>query len=344
MLFLFFFFFFSSRRRHTRYIGDWSSDVCSSDLQIPACTTSGQTGCIDPNMQAFIKLFPAANADPNTTGGYNYVQAEIFSQNNRQWAIRGDWNISDNTKVFVRYNYQREIQLFPVGLWWRNGDQVPYPTPIQGKNKSNSTSGTITHVFSPTMTNETVMAYTFVGFPNVFADPKKVDRANVGYGYAGVFGNGVSQIPSFGNSGEAALIFNPGGFEAGGASAGLYANKWMPSVSDTATKVIRNHTFKAGFFYEWIRNAQPANNNTNGQALVSVGNTFSYGNEYADLLTGNLNSYGETNFNRLNDISYNTVEFFGQDSWKATRRLTVELGLRATHFSPWVDDENFGYS
>src|SRR5436189_4233605 len=27
------FFFFSSRRRHTRYIGDWSSDVCSSDLR-----------------------------------------------------------------------------------------------------------------------------------------------------------------------------------------------------------------------------------------------------------------------------------------------------------------------
>src|SRR5437762_13415521 len=34
MFFLFCFFFFSSRRRHTRYIGDWSSDVCSSDLMI----------------------------------------------------------------------------------------------------------------------------------------------------------------------------------------------------------------------------------------------------------------------------------------------------------------------
>src|SRR5436189_1536639 len=32
VFFLFLFFFFSSRRRHTRYIGDWSSDVCSSDL------------------------------------------------------------------------------------------------------------------------------------------------------------------------------------------------------------------------------------------------------------------------------------------------------------------------
>src|SRR2546426_4111794 len=29
---LFIFFFFSSRRRHTRLQGDWSSDVCSSDL------------------------------------------------------------------------------------------------------------------------------------------------------------------------------------------------------------------------------------------------------------------------------------------------------------------------
>src|SRR5215210_8253627 len=30
---IYIFFFFSSRRRHTRYIGDWSSDVCSSDLR-----------------------------------------------------------------------------------------------------------------------------------------------------------------------------------------------------------------------------------------------------------------------------------------------------------------------
>src|SRR5215467_2549207 len=32
MVYNLFFFFFSSRRRHTRLQGDWSSDVCSSDL------------------------------------------------------------------------------------------------------------------------------------------------------------------------------------------------------------------------------------------------------------------------------------------------------------------------
>src|SRR4051794_41859479 len=45
-------FFFSSRRRHTRWTGDWSSDVCSSDLSTlrrscrgPAGTAEG--GCPD---------------------------------------------------------------------------------------------------------------------------------------------------------------------------------------------------------------------------------------------------------------------------------------------------------
>ena len=74
---------------------------------------------IDPNMQALMKLYPAPNADPNATGGYNYVQAETFNQNNTQWMTRVDYSISDNTKLFVRYNLQRETQQFPVGLWWR---------------------------------------------------------------------------------------------------------------------------------------------------------------------------------------------------------------------------------
>src|SRR5262245_19547232 len=42
----FFFFFFSSRRRHTRCLSDWSSDVCSSDLDGGGCqrTMSADAG------------------------------------------------------------------------------------------------------------------------------------------------------------------------------------------------------------------------------------------------------------------------------------------------------------
>src|SRR3989454_9172638 len=43
------FFFFSSRRRHTRLQGDWSSDVCSSDL-VP-CGTTGEAATLTPAEQ-----------------------------------------------------------------------------------------------------------------------------------------------------------------------------------------------------------------------------------------------------------------------------------------------------
>src|SRR5947199_5740836 len=42
---IFFFFFFSSRRRHTRCLSDWSSDVCSSDLEMNPATAPSSRNC-----------------------------------------------------------------------------------------------------------------------------------------------------------------------------------------------------------------------------------------------------------------------------------------------------------
>src|SRR2546426_1947779 len=42
----FFFFFFSSRRRHTRLQGDWSSDVCSSDLYLVTSVVGGRVEAV----------------------------------------------------------------------------------------------------------------------------------------------------------------------------------------------------------------------------------------------------------------------------------------------------------
>src|SRR5256885_8744852 len=54
-------FFFSSRRRHTRLQGDWSSDVCSSDLDSTDLVTSGieHRALIGPTQVAV--LDPAGN-------------------------------------------------------------------------------------------------------------------------------------------------------------------------------------------------------------------------------------------------------------------------------------------
>src|SRR5437762_14358745 len=55
-----FYFFFSSRRRHTRYIGDWSSDVCSSDLNIigegpPAKASAARENGVCPHFKTRVR-------------------------------------------------------------------------------------------------------------------------------------------------------------------------------------------------------------------------------------------------------------------------------------------------
>ncbi len=300
---------------------------------------------IDPNTQALMRNYPLPNANPNATGGYNWLDDLLFNQNNIQWLTRIDYSISDNTKLFVRYNLQKETQLFPIGLWSATKTQaLPYPTPIEGRNQSHSISASLTHVFNPTMTNEAVFGYTYIAFPNVFKDPTKVDRKNVGYNYQGLFKNGVTQLPNIAASGEVASIGTNGGFEVGGSARGLYADKFMPSFSDTVSKLWGKHTFKAGIFWENIRNTQPNSSNTQGSLSVTNTNSNSLGNAYADLLVGNLNSYTESSFNRINDISYLTVEGFLQDSWKVNKRLTLDLGVRITHFTPWADNLGFGFA
>ncbi len=299
----------------------------------------------DPGGQVLMNLFPMPNANPNSNGGYNYVKDIQFNQNMYQWLTRVDYSISDNTKLFVRYNLQNELQQFPVSLWWRQGISVPYPTPIESPNQSQSISASLTHVFNPTLTNEFVFGYTYINFPNNFQDPAKVNRTDLGYPYKGLYKNGVQQIPSmlsWGNS-EFANIFNPGGFEAGG-SQGLYATKYLPSVSDSITKVAGTHTLKFGFYYEFDINVQPNNGYSNGLLVQAPWAGNGSGNPYADLLLGRTANYEEQNFNNLHNEAYNTAEYFIQDSWKVTRRLTLDLGMRVSHFGQWYDRQGLGFA
>src|SRR2546430_9241066 len=47
-------FFFSSRRRHTRFDCDWSSDVCSSDLERDEAPGAALRACVAVGVGAFL--------------------------------------------------------------------------------------------------------------------------------------------------------------------------------------------------------------------------------------------------------------------------------------------------
>ena len=219
---------------------------------------------IDPNGQALLRLLPRPNADPAQTGGYNYVESIELDQNMQQWLTRVDVNVSDNTRIFARYNLQTETQNFPVGLWWRNANQVPYPTAVTAPNRSHSATTSLTHVFGPSLTSESTFAATFIDFPNQLEDPSRVSRSALGYTNPGIYDSGLDQIPSMTGWGNGPTMFNPGGFDPV-----LFAKKWLISGAQSVTKVSGAHTMKAGAYYEWVNNSQPGNGDSNGRLVPS---------------------------------------------------------------------------
>jgi hypothetical protein len=295
------------------------------------------TSEIDPGGEVLLNLFPQPNADANATGGFNYVDNLLVDQNGYQALGRVDANISDTTKLFVRYNMQRETQPFVIGLWWRNGErQVPYPSPIEANNRSDSMTASLTKVFGPSLTNETIFAVTYIDFPNEFSDPQRISRQALGYPYGGVFGE-TDQIPSIDAGSGGPMIFNPGGFDPV-----LFATKWQVAALNNVTKVFGTHAVKVGFFFEHVTNNQPGSGNSNGSITLNNALSHSTGNTFADLLLGRIGSYNEQTKNVLHNIGYNRVEGYAQDSWRLFPNLTLDYGARISFIGPWFDREGTG--
>ncbi len=295
------------------------------------------SGSIDPGGRAMVNLLPLPNVDPRIANGYNYQQQIPVDQNGTQLLARVDFNISDTTKLFVRYNRQRETQPFPIGLWWRNPDQVPYPSAVTAPNVSDSGTISLTNVLSPTLTNEAIFALTYINFPNQYADPSKVSRQGNGYPYQGIFKQSNDQIPAITSWGGAPTMLNPGGFDPI-----LFAKKWQFSIADNLTKVAGAHTIKVGGYYEWVNNNQPGNDYSNGLIINASWAGGSTGNPIADLMLGRAGQYQESTKNPLLNEAYNVWEGYVQDSWRAKPRLTVDYGVRIGALGPWYDREGNG--
>jgi len=296
----------------------------------------------DPRGVNQLKLYPMPNVDPGQNNGYNYIFNTTHSDNMWQIRPRIDWSINDNTKLFVSYNVQREVNHNNSTTWWGTGPAVPYPSSQNLPNTSDSISANLTKVFSPTLTNELVFTYTnlYVGY--TFSNPAKVDATKLGIYYKHVFNQTLNtQVPQYTGWGDGlANIINPSGYEKNNT---LYADKWLPSVSDNVSKVWGTHTAKAGFYWERTKNQQPSSNDVNGQMQYANWGTGSTGNVYADMLTGIISGgYNETNFDALIAMHYTSAAFYLQDSWKVTRRLTLDYGLRFDHLSPWIDETGVG--
>ncbi len=304
---------------------------------------------INPNGLALMNTYPLPNVDPGANGGVNYINSQTRYSNMFQIRGRVDYNFNDSTKLYVSYNRQNDSAEESLDTLWTGNAQswasptTPYPTPIIETSHSEVVTANLTKVINPTLTNEVVVSYTWLNLPNSFQDPTKVQRGSLGLNYNMLFNHDNQDkliFPQMTGWGSGISNMLNAGFELNGT---VYAKKTLPSVADNVYKVWGTHTTKFGFYWERAWNSQPGNGTVNGSAVFSSWGS-STGNAYANMLLGQATQYSETNYDVVPAFRYMATEFYGQDSWKVSHRLTLEYGMRFSHLGPWTDTTGYGFA
>jgi hypothetical protein len=291
----------------------------------------------DPGGRVLAGLYPLPNRNPNDHNGFNFVSNIVRPTNRNQQLVRIDYSISDNTKLYSRFNHEGQNDEHPYTLWWNNSRQVPYPTAVKEQNISYSSSTSLVNVLDPTTTNEVVFAVSYLNLPNEFVDRSKVSREALGYPYKGIFKSEGMIVPNVTDwNGGVADIIQPGGFDPV-----LFAKKWIVSVNENFSKVINTHSLKIGAFFQLTTNDQPTSSDDHGLIVPTTWGGNSTGNAYADLLLGRTGFYHEFTRNLVGEMRQRELSFFVQDSWKVSRRLTLELGSRFYHYGFMYDKNGF---
>jgi len=299
---------------------------------------------IDPNSLAYLKTFPAANENPTTNGsGSNYSYFLGPPVNRWELRLRGDYNISDKTKLYFSWNHQHEVDQNPFYVWWWGSPAtLPYPASQTATQLAQVYSANLVHVFSPTLTNEFVFADAIFDNPVILGNASAVAPATLGFNYTGFFKQPFTpMIPDlFGwNNTTAGYYPEQYGSVFKGLNNAFGKDSATPNLSDNINYVVGKHTFKTGFYWDFAQNYQSdcGQGSTMGNAEFDPWNATTTGNPLADEVIAHVDSFTQANGCVTNNFKYYTYGFYVNDSWKAGRRLTLTLGIRFDHLGEWTE-------
>jgi hypothetical protein len=325
--------------------GDFSKTVDASGRLIPIkdpllsglCTLADRTACfpgnvipanrIDPNGQKLLSVFPLPNfVDPANT--FNTLFQSTVDQPRREEILRMDWNISSKTTFYARgiQNYEAFSGDFNFVL----ASDIWPQFPIKYQIESRGLVSTLIHTFNPTLVNE----FTFgvnralqTVSPLNQAGIDRNDRVKLGLTlpqfYPGI--NPLNLLPqaTFGGVTNAPQLNIEQRFPFFGTN-----NIW--NWSDNLSKVLGKHNLKGGVYVEFTtRNAaRGAAFNGTFNFDNNVTNPLNTGHAFANAMVGVFGAYTEANKKPDGHARYKNIEWFIQDNWKATSRLTLDYGLR----------------
>ena len=315
-------------------------------LKTGNCTAADQTACfpdnripanrLNPNGVAILRKFAGfANADARLPL-FNHESQLSVSYPRREYNIRLDYNVTESTRVFARYTRDSETQVMPYGLGWTGGNnQIPLDNLVFKQAPAWNSVLNVTSTLSPTLTNEFIFGASMNTLTLDPSNPDAATYAGFGFNFALPYIYPTSQFINISFAGTPNQNF------AGAAGYAQFPYKNTNPIFDfydNVSKVWGAHTVKAGIYAQRNRKDTPAGGSMSIAFSNNPANADNSGHPYANALLGNFDSLNEpTRPIYQVQFRYTNVEWYLQDNWKATRRLTLDYGMRFTWFQPQYD-------
>jgi hypothetical protein len=239
----------------------------------------------------------------------------------------------------VSYNQQHDLYGSPFMRWWMASDAVDYPGGDASSDNSKTLSGNLVKVFNASTTNEFLANTSYLYAPNSLTNEKVVDKTATKYPYA--YPSYSKILPSVYNTWWNNDFGVPFQYDTGRYA--YFIHKVQPSVTDNLTKVFKTHTVKAGvsWYGVWDREASfGQGNGPNG--TIGYGPVWGMANNAFGLdpvmnfMTDLSSSFSAQPVTAPSLKGY-SAGLYATDDWKANRKLTLTLGLRLVHDTPYTD-------
>ena len=264
------------------------------------------TANYSPASLAVLKYLPTITGNDGT---YQYTRPVI--QNYIEYTARGDQKLSARDQLTLRYFYDSFHNAGVLNLQdllsYADGSDIRYHNALIGE----------AHVFSPHLQNNFELSYQI----------EDATRGPVaGAPDVNTFGVNIYQ-PAFSQINQIAVTnyFTIGD----NPQASFRRNNY--TLADDLHWVRGNHTIGFGFHGEIAK--VDVNNLYEQPGQFTFSSNYAVSNALADFLLGGLSSFAQASGQFFNN-RYHVTGYYAQDSWKVSRKFTLNYGVRYEPFAP----------
>jgi hypothetical protein len=308
--------------------------------QFANCFNNGilNTSCKDSVGAKLFALYPAPNTNLSQDGvvggfvGNNYIASPTWTHNTDEMAVRLDHRYRDSDTIYGHFVLFDLRQNRPGIFTETNLVADGTLDSTSGINDDRGTNVTLgwTHIFNPSTLNDV-----HATFDRSASHSSQASLGDVGDDAL----VGLTGIPIYAGISGGLPEIDISGFNQLGAPQWLPQNQFAQiwQFKDALSLVRGTHTIKLGV--EIRRDAD------NFMDLCCQRGQMSFNGQYTgsgitDMLLGLPQSIQLENLN-IDHVYRNGRAGFAQDTWRATKRLAINYGLRYEYSSPLTNRENY---